>query len=61
MVAELPEGTVTILFTDVVDSTALAATVGDRLARDRRACANSWRVSKSRCTEGGRSRAPATA
>ena len=39
MVGQLPEGTVTILFTDVVGSTSLAATVGDRPARDRlRAC-----------------------
>ena len=39
MVGRLPEGTVTILFTDVVGSTSLAATVGDRPARDRlRAC-----------------------
>ncbi len=32
---QLPEGTVTILFTDAVGSTALAATVGDRAARER--------------------------
>jgi class 3 adenylate cyclase/tetratricopeptide (TPR) repeat protein len=33
--AELPEGIVTILFTDTVGSTALAAEVGDRPARER--------------------------
>lgn len=35
IVGQLPEGTVTILFTDVVGSTPLAATVGDRPVRDR--------------------------
>ncbi|HEY8521164.1 MAG TPA: AAA family ATPase [Gammaproteobacteria bacterium] len=35
MAERLPEGTVTILFADVVSSTSLAATVGDRVARER--------------------------
>ncbi len=35
MVQELPEGTVTVLFTDVEGSTALAATEGDEVARKR--------------------------
>ena len=34
MVQELPEGTVTVLFTDVEGSTELAATAGDAAARD---------------------------
>ncbi len=35
MVQELPEGTVTVLFTDVEGSTAQAATAGDETARAR--------------------------
>ena len=35
MVSQLPEGTVTVLFTDAVGSAALAATAGDAAARAR--------------------------
>jgi len=54
MSERLPEGTVTILFTDVEESTDLRTRVGDRAAQESSASTSSWCARPSRSTGGAR-------